>query len=84
MGSGDIIIEARTSSEAACNGKAHLNWNYRIHWGRKGTFNLSCDNNLKIEGTFESFSGNINQGYGSGQDQYGNQYDLVFGFKQNK
>ncbi|MCU7834168.1 MAG: hypothetical protein KZQ83_02855 [gamma proteobacterium symbiont of Taylorina sp.] len=83
-GSGDILINAKTSTDADCNGKAYLNWNYKIYWGRKGTFNLSCENNLNIDGTFEAFSGNINQGHGSGQDQHGNQYDFVFGFKQNK
>jgi len=82
-GKGKITIDAKTSGGDNCYGEALLNWNQRIHWGRQGTFDLLCGEDLKIIGTFELNSGNINQGLGLGEDQQGNQYDFVFGFKQN-
>lgn len=83
-GKGKITINAKTSSGYTCSGEAHITWNFRIYWGKKGTFNISCENDLIITGVFEAVSKNPNHGYGEGQDLQGNKYNLVFTFKQNK
>jgi len=83
-GKGEITIDAKTSEDDACSGKAYIAWNFRVWWGKKGTFNLSCENDLNITGTFEVVTKNPNHGYGEGQDLQGNKYNLVFTFKHNK